>query len=243
MLTAAHCHRRLFAGAEPKTELLGEPTQNVVAGSQVKLRCIISQALDPPVFINWFHNQKQIYMHNRKGWRTEIERIELPIQDFSTTAETTTSTMSIPTITTPVTTAQIESATTITPPIEAAAASSAQSTTTVMLLATNFENVGDSTSVVQVIVRDVELTAVTPSTTLPLSSLGTDLATDLADSDTANSTFSLPRTMTAAMDTMATAVPTKIKMTHCPTAALTITTTSTVLAAVEVREVTVSCFK
>ncbi|XP_055856919.1 uncharacterized protein LOC129919855 isoform X2 [Episyrphus balteatus] len=59
---------------EPKTELIGESNRHVKAGSQVKLRCIISQALEPPLYINWYHNRQQIFLHNRKGWRTEIER-------------------------------------------------------------------------------------------------------------------------------------------------------------------------
>ncbi|XP_017856418.1 PREDICTED: mucin-5AC isoform X2 [Drosophila arizonae] len=76
---------------EPKTELIGESTRHVKAGSQVKLRCIISQALEPPLFINWFYNQKQIYLHNRRGWRTEIERIDLPTEVPTTpTAATST---------------------------------------------------------------------------------------------------------------------------------------------------------
>ncbi|XP_017848553.1 mucin-5AC [Drosophila busckii] len=75
---------------EPKTELIGESTRHVKAGSQVKLRCIISQALEPPLFINWFYNQKQIYLHNRRGWRTEIERIDLPTEAPTTVATTTT---------------------------------------------------------------------------------------------------------------------------------------------------------
>lgn len=65
----------------------------------MKLLCIISQALEPPLFINWFYNQKQIYLHNRKGWHTEIERIELPpdtTTTTTTTATTTTSTTSTP---------------------------------------------------------------------------------------------------------------------------------------------------
>ncbi|EDV91187.1 GH15510 [Drosophila grimshawi] len=80
---------------EPKTELIGESTRHVKAGSQVKLRCIISQALEPPLFINWFYNQKQIYLHNRRGWRTEIERIDLPTEVPTTPAATSTSTSSM----------------------------------------------------------------------------------------------------------------------------------------------------
>ncbi|XP_017111266.1 serine-rich adhesin for platelets [Drosophila elegans] len=84
---------------EPKTELIGESTRHVKAGSQVKLRCIISQALEPPLFINWFYNQKQIYLHNRRGWRTEIERIDLPPEVPTTTTTTTTTTTSTTTTT------------------------------------------------------------------------------------------------------------------------------------------------
>ncbi|XP_064556550.1 mucin-5AC [Drosophila montana] len=81
---------------EPKTELIGESTRHVKAGSQVKLRCIISQALEPPLFINWFYNQKQIYLHNRRGWRTEIERIDLPTE-VPTTPTAATAAASTPT--------------------------------------------------------------------------------------------------------------------------------------------------
>ncbi|KAH8306094.1 hypothetical protein KR018_001245, partial [Drosophila ironensis] len=93
---------------EPKTELIGESTRHVKAGSQVKLRCIISQALEPPLFINWFYNQKQIYLHNRRGWRTEIERIELPAEvptTSTTTASTTTASTSSTTTASTTTTA------------------------------------------------------------------------------------------------------------------------------------------
>ncbi|XP_046806273.1 mucin-5AC [Lucilia cuprina] len=89
---------------EPKTELIGAPTRHVKAGSQVKLLCIISQALEPPLFINWFYNQKQIYLHNRKGWHTEIERIELPPETTTTTTTTTSTTTTTTTTAAPTTT-------------------------------------------------------------------------------------------------------------------------------------------
>lgn len=88
-----------FFPKEPKTELIGESTRHVKAGSHVKLCCIISQALEPPLFINWFYNQKQIYLHNRRGWRTEIERIELPPEKPSTTTTTTTKSLTTTTST------------------------------------------------------------------------------------------------------------------------------------------------
>ncbi|EDV49421.1 mucin-5AC [Drosophila erecta] len=97
---------------EPKTELIGESTRHVKAGSQVKLRCIISQALEPPLFINWFYNQKQIYLHNRRGWRTEIERIDLPAEVPTTTSTTTTTTTTSTTTTSTSTTTTTTSSTT-----------------------------------------------------------------------------------------------------------------------------------
>lgn len=77
---------------EPRTAIVGPATRHVKAGSEVKLHCIISQALEPPLFINWFHNQKQIYLHDHPGWRSEIERIELPPKMTTTTITSTTKT-------------------------------------------------------------------------------------------------------------------------------------------------------
>lgn len=75
---------------EPRTAIVGPATRHVKAGSEVKLHCIISQALEPPLFINWFRNQKQIYLHEYPSWRSEIERIELPPKMTTTTTITTT---------------------------------------------------------------------------------------------------------------------------------------------------------
>ncbi|XP_060648951.1 mucin-5AC isoform X2 [Drosophila nasuta] len=104
---------------EPKTELIGESTRHVKAGSQVKLRCIISQALEPPLFINWFYNQKQIYLHNRRGWRTEIERIDLPTEAPTTSTAATTSTSTTATTTSTTTATSITSTTPAATPAEA----------------------------------------------------------------------------------------------------------------------------
>ncbi|XP_054086692.1 uncharacterized protein LOC105208465 isoform X1 [Zeugodacus cucurbitae] len=227
---------------EPKTELIGESTQHVTTGSEVKLRCIITQALDPPVFINWFHNQKQIYLHSRRGWRTEIERVELPISDFSTTSDITTSTKSTPTITTTATMNNVESTTTINPPTGSATVSSANATTTVDDTSIDFGTAGKNTPVVHATTRDGE-----SATNLPLSRLGTDVVDDLLDNhdrfefgtgNFGNATFSQLPTTAAAVVTISTPVPTKVSTTHCPPTTLTITTTSTLLAAVEVRQVT-----
>ncbi|KMZ04048.1 uncharacterized protein Dsimw501_GD20600 [Drosophila simulans] len=99
---------------EPKTELIGESTRHVKAGSQVKLRCIISQALEPPLFINWFYNQKQIYLHNRRGWRTEIERIDPRTRSTGSTSTTTTTTTTASTTTTTTSTTPATPSTTAT---------------------------------------------------------------------------------------------------------------------------------
>nr|AAM52722.1 LP06602p [Drosophila melanogaster] len=108
---------------EPKTELIGESTRHVKAGSQVKLRCIISQALEPPLFINWFYNQKQIYLHNRRGWRTEIERIDLPAEVPTTSTTTTTTTTTASTTTTTTSTTPATPSTTATGSTEGATSS------------------------------------------------------------------------------------------------------------------------
>ncbi|KAH8244021.1 hypothetical protein KR032_012255, partial [Drosophila birchii] len=120
---------------EPKTELIGESTRHVKAGSQVKLRCIISQALEPPLFINWFYNQKQIYLHNRRGWRTEIERIDLP-PEVPTTSTTTTTTSTTTTTTTTTEAPTSSSTTTAAGTGAGSTASAAPSETSVNGLAT-----------------------------------------------------------------------------------------------------------
>lgn len=61
----------------PRTELIGDTNRYVKEGSKVTLHCIVSGALDPPLYIFWFHGIEQIYPDNRRSWKTEINRNSL----------------------------------------------------------------------------------------------------------------------------------------------------------------------
>uniref|UniRef100_W8C637 Ig-like domain-containing protein n=1 Tax=Ceratitis capitata TaxID=7213 RepID=W8C637_CERCA len=236
---------------EPKTELIGEPTRHVKAGSQVKLRCIISQALDPPLFINWFHNQKQIYLHSRRGWRTEIERIELPITDAPTTSTTTvaltkTTASTYTTTMTNLSTTVESAATTIADtaadgaapsPSPVTPATKPTTTTTIAAIKATLlaERQVDSSSDRES--GDTESASAMPT----VSSLPYGRAVGVADTygfGTGNATSSLLADVAAAVVTMSTALPSITKAIYWPTTTITKTTMSTTLAAVEVRQIT-----
>lgn len=61
----------------PRTELIGDTNRYVKEGSKVTLHCIVSGALDPPLYIFWFHGSEQIYPDNRRSWKTDINRNSL----------------------------------------------------------------------------------------------------------------------------------------------------------------------
>ncbi|XP_064540216.1 uncharacterized protein dpr17 [Drosophila montana] len=59
----------------PKTELIGDQSRFVKAGSKVALHCIVRGTLDPPRYIIWFRGQKKISESDeRTGWYTQIDR-------------------------------------------------------------------------------------------------------------------------------------------------------------------------
>ncbi|XP_030562516.1 uncharacterized protein LOC115763880 [Drosophila novamexicana] len=59
----------------PKTELIGDQSRFVKAGSKVALHCIVRGTLDPPRYIIWFRGQKKISdSDERTGWYTQIDR-------------------------------------------------------------------------------------------------------------------------------------------------------------------------
>ncbi|XP_017856436.1 PREDICTED: mucin-5AC isoform X1 [Drosophila arizonae] len=59
----------------PKTELIGDQSRFVKAGSKVALHCIVRGTLDPPKYIIWFRGQKKISESDeRTGWYTQIDR-------------------------------------------------------------------------------------------------------------------------------------------------------------------------
>jgi len=60
---------------EPKTELIGDQSRFVKAGSKVALHCIVRGTLDPPKYIIWFRGQKKISdSDERTGWYTQLDR-------------------------------------------------------------------------------------------------------------------------------------------------------------------------
>lgn len=61
----------------PRTELIGDTNRYVKEGSKVTLHCIVSGALDPPLYIFWYHGIQQIFPDNRRSWRTDINRNSL----------------------------------------------------------------------------------------------------------------------------------------------------------------------
>ncbi|XP_067619934.1 uncharacterized protein dpr15 [Eurosta solidaginis] len=223
---------------EPRTELIGEPTRHVKAGSQVKLRCIISQALEPPLFINWFHNQKQIYLHSRRDWRTEIERIELPLTDPSTTTTKTTRTTTVSTTTKP-TREQIEEAPTTVLKVNAAATTATSATTRT----NDFDSdtlKGEAETYIQqngtgvATVTGKGMTIATTTSTISLVNAPTHGSFAVGFGN-GNTILPLLAAMVPAAVTTSTAMPTITKIMRWPA---TTKTTSITLAAVEVRQIT-----
>ncbi|XP_036341839.1 basement membrane-specific heparan sulfate proteoglycan core protein-like [Rhagoletis pomonella] len=58
----------------PHTELIGDQSRFVKAGSKVALHCIVRDTLDPPTYIIWFRDKTQITNDNKLDWYTEIDR-------------------------------------------------------------------------------------------------------------------------------------------------------------------------
>ncbi|XP_022213631.2 pneumococcal serine-rich repeat protein [Drosophila obscura] len=59
----------------PKTELIGDQSRFVKAGSKVALHCIVRGTLDPPKYIIWFRGQKKVSESDeRTGWYTQLDR-------------------------------------------------------------------------------------------------------------------------------------------------------------------------
>lgn len=44
----------------------------VKEGSRVALHCVVSGAIDPPLYVIWYHGQQQIFPDNARHWKTEI---------------------------------------------------------------------------------------------------------------------------------------------------------------------------
>lgn len=68
----------------PKTEPIGDPVRYVKEGSRVALHCVISGAIDPPLYVIWYHYTQQIFPDNVRQWRTEISHQQPPISKSMT---------------------------------------------------------------------------------------------------------------------------------------------------------------
>lgn len=58
----------------PRTELIGDSDRYVKAGSTVNLRCIIRGAIEPPLYIMWYHGAQQILPDNRYGYQMQMAK-------------------------------------------------------------------------------------------------------------------------------------------------------------------------
>ncbi|CAG5016378.1 unnamed protein product [Parnassius apollo] len=59
----------------PKIEIVGEADLYVKAGSTVSLKCVITQALEEPAYIFWYHNDARVLNYDRSLVEIRMERI------------------------------------------------------------------------------------------------------------------------------------------------------------------------
>ncbi|KAG6461115.1 lachesin [Manduca sexta] len=59
----------------PKIEIMGESDLYVKAGSTVSLKCVITQALEEPAYIFWYHNDERVLNYDRSLVEIRMERV------------------------------------------------------------------------------------------------------------------------------------------------------------------------
>ncbi|KAJ0175363.1 hypothetical protein K1T71_009504 [Dendrolimus kikuchii] len=59
----------------PKIEIVGESDLYVKAGSTVSLKCVITQALEEPAYIFWYHNEERVLNYDRTLVEIRMERV------------------------------------------------------------------------------------------------------------------------------------------------------------------------
>lgn len=59
----------------PKIEIVGESDLYVKAGSTVSLKCVITQALEEPAYIFWYHNDERVLNYDRSLVEIRMERL------------------------------------------------------------------------------------------------------------------------------------------------------------------------
>ena len=57
----------------PNIEIIGDSDIHVKAGSTVSIKCVITQSLEEPAYIFWYHNDRRVldYDHREKNINTE----------------------------------------------------------------------------------------------------------------------------------------------------------------------------
>lgn len=59
----------------PKIEIVGEAEVYVKAGSTVSLKCVITQALEEPAYIFWYHNDERVLNYDRSLVEIRMDRV------------------------------------------------------------------------------------------------------------------------------------------------------------------------
>ncbi|XP_012544933.1 lachesin-like [Bombyx mandarina] len=59
----------------PKIEIVGESDLYVKAGSTVSLKCVITQALEEPAYIFWYHNDERVLNYDRSLVEIRMDRV------------------------------------------------------------------------------------------------------------------------------------------------------------------------
>lgn len=62
--------------AVPNIEIVGESDIHVKAGSTVSIKCVITQSLEDPSFIFWYHNANRVLDYDHKEKSIASERLE-----------------------------------------------------------------------------------------------------------------------------------------------------------------------
>ncbi|CAH0399624.1 unnamed protein product [Chilo suppressalis] len=59
----------------PKIEIVGESDMYVKAGTTVSLKCVITQALEEPAYIFWYHNDERVLNYDKSLVEIRMERV------------------------------------------------------------------------------------------------------------------------------------------------------------------------
>nr|XP_049702376.1 lachesin [Helicoverpa armigera] len=59
----------------PKIEIVGESDLYVKAGTTVSLKCVITQALEEPAYIFWYHNDERVLNYDKSLVEIRMERV------------------------------------------------------------------------------------------------------------------------------------------------------------------------